>query len=106
LNTPRLLTKKLQRDREAAMSYTPPAPVTRETRPVRETHTYTAEELAEARKTGRPLPGARQPSMPPSAVNPGNDAVQRSLRTLDEINRINEMNRRLQEQQQRTQQQK
>ena len=68
--------------------------------------TYTAKELEDAQKKGL-LPKNQpftQPYQPPNTTN--NDAaVQRSLRTIEEINRINEMNRRLQEEQQRMQKQ-
>ncbi len=70
----------------------------------RQEKVYTAEEIEEARRKGQLPPTATAPNIPqPNAAH--NAAVQRSLRTLEEINRLNEMNRRLQEQQQRMQKQ-
>ena len=43
------------------------------------------------------------PGGPPPVHNTGEAAIQRQLKTLEEINRINEMNRRLMDQQQRMQ---
>ena len=65
----------------------------------RETKRYTQKELEEARKKGELPPGLRNPPYQPPVQS--QDAVQRSLRTVEEINRINEMNRRMMEQQQR-----
>lgn len=73
--------------------------------PSRTERTYTQKELEEARKKGKLPPEMRQPYMPP-ANTAANDAVQRSLRTIEEINRINEMNQRLMDQQRRLQNQK
>lgn len=67
--------------------------------PTTTTHTYTQKELEEARKSGKMAPGMPQPYTSTNAA--GDAAVQRSMRTLEEINRINEMNRRMTEQQQR-----
>ena len=47
------------------------------------------------------LPARNSAQLPVHPTNPQTDAVQRSLRTLEEIQRINENNRRLMEQQQR-----
>jgi len=58
---------------------------------------YNAEELEEARKQGKLPAGFIPPPTPPSTQP--SDTVQRTLDTLEEINRINEMNRRLMEQQ-------
>jgi len=100
-------SRKFIHDRESAMNFQPHqihTQVERESgKPV--TRTYTQKEIEDARKQGKKLPGLT--NLPPNLPNQaGQDAVQRSLRTLDEINRINEMNRRLMEQQQRNQQQR
>jgi hypothetical protein len=97
------LVRKLQKDREAVLSYIPPTrPQPVQTNPTqkRETVTYTEKDLEAMRKKGITPPGVAQPAgqMP---QNSGEAAVQRSLRTIEEVNRINEMNRRIQEQQER-----
>jgi hypothetical protein len=97
------MIKKLQKDREAALSFIPPSqprPIAMPPSQKRETVTYTQKDLEEMRKKGTVPPGVAQPpaQMP---QNTGEAAVQRSLRTIDEVNRINEMNRRIQEQQER-----
>jgi LPS O-antigen subunit length determinant protein (WzzB/FepE family) len=98
-----VLLNKFEKDRMSAMNFEPqkmtPRPNLPSNQPV--TRTYTKEEIEEARKSGKPLPGLPKNQVMPNTT--GEDAVQRSLRTLDEINRINEMNRRLLEQQQRQQ---
>lgn len=65
-----------------------------------ETKTYTAEELEEMRKQGK-LPVGYQPPTQNQMIQANEAAVQRSLKTLEEINRINQMNQQLMEQQQR-----
>jgi hypothetical protein len=98
------LVRKLQKDREAVLSYIPPdrpQPLQNSGLPKRETVTYTEKDLEEMRKKGVPAPGVKPPIGPPAAGTSGEAAVQRSLKTLEEVNRINEMNRRIQEQQER-----
>ena len=97
------LGRKFLRDRESAMNFEPRVvrQIQRQVGPQTTTRTYTAQELEEARKKGKLPTGMNQAYTPPNAS--GDAAVQRSLKTLDEINRINEMNRRLTEQQQRNQ---
>jgi hypothetical protein len=98
---------KFSHDRESAMNFQPHETRVRVERSTSQpvTHSYSAKEIEEARKSGKKLPGMN--TLPPNLPNnSGEEAVQRSLRTLDEINRINEMNRRLIEQQQRSQQQR
>lgn len=100
------LVKKLLQDREAVLSYIPPnraIPLHNSGQPQREVVTYTEKDLEEMRKKGITPPGVKQPSQ---AVTNNEAAVQRSLKTLEEVNRINEMNRRIQEQQERMQRQK
>jgi hypothetical protein len=70
-------------------------------RPVTQTRTYTREEIEKARKEGKSLPGLTQPGAVPAANTAGEAAVQRSLRTLDEINKINQLNQGLLVQKQR-----
>ncbi len=95
------LIRKYNRDVRNAMNFEPPVQrVISQTGPQTTTRTYTEKDLEEARKKGKLPPGAL-PSNPATAA--GDAAVQRSLRTLEEINRINETNRRLIEQQQRQQ---
>lgn len=96
-------TWKFFQDREAMRGYKDPlerqVERRRQEQPVTTTRTYTAKELEEARKTGK-LPKNMQTAPGPNQAAIANEAaVQRTLRTLDEINRVNEMNRRLQEQQ-------
>jgi len=96
--------RKFLADRQRMMAFSSYRPRL-ETAPrnSREVRTYTQKELDEMRKKGTLPSNLKQPYVPPAATTAGQDAVQRSLKTLDEINRINEMNRRLQEQQQRRQ---
>jgi hypothetical protein len=95
--------KKFKIDKQSAMNFEKRPVETRieTTQPV--TRTYSQKDIEEARKRGQKLPGVYTPPTLPNAA--GDAAVQQSLRTLEEINRINEMNRRLNEQQQRQQQQ-
>ncbi len=96
------LVKKIQKDREAVLSYIPPTlpqPLTTAPQSTHKTVTYTEKDLAEMRKKGITPPGVAQQQAPQQ--NTGEAAVQRSLRTIEEVNRINEMNRRIQEQQDR-----
>lgn len=101
-----LLLDRFLRDRQAVLTRhsLPPRPVY--DRPNvqngRQVKTYSAKELEEARQKGR-LPSGSQQNLPSQSNLAQQDAVQRSLRTLDEINRINQMNQRLLEQQQRIQ---
>ena len=96
--------QKVLADRQAAMNYNAPrARPPEQPGEGREVKTYTAEELEKLRKEGK-MPRELQGHTPPANPTAQSDAaVQRTLRTLDEINRINEMNRRLMEQQQRNQ---
>ena len=92
--------QRARADRQAVMAFqglpTPrPATPTTSTRTVKN---YTPEEIEEARKNGKTLPDMQNS---PAQSNAMNDAVQRNLRTLEEINRINQMNQRLMEQQDR-----
>jgi len=99
------LFAKFVRDRESAMNYTPQKRIFRRpstTAP--QVKTYTAEDLEKARKNGTLPPGMPQPGMVPPTI--GIDAVQRSLKTVQEINRINQMNQRLMEQNRRMQNQR
>lgn len=78
-----------------------PAPTSNSpTRPTRKVTYYNADELAKARREGRELP-ATAPSTPPPQPMGMDETVQRNLRTLDEINRVNQMNQRLMEQNER-----
>ena len=65
----------------------------------RTVRTMTPKQLEEARRKGT-IPQNYVPP-PPQNTTANDAAIQRTLRTIEEINRINEMNRRLQEQQQR-----
>ncbi|MCB4757317.1 MAG: hypothetical protein LHV69_09885 [Elusimicrobia bacterium] len=97
--------KKFLRDRQAVEGYGLMRRPFSQERPAagqKEVRTYTQKELEEARRKGQLPGGVRQPYLPPPTTTAGEAAVQRSLRTLEEINKINEMNRRLQEQQRRT----
>lgn len=98
------LVSKVRRDRLSVMNYAPMnhTVVRRETQTPngRDVKTYTAEELEKARKEGK-LPKGMQQIQPPSAAQANDAAVQRSLRTIEEINRVNALNQRLMEQQQR-----
>lgn len=99
-----LLTAKFLKDRNRTLSYVPPAQMGRRTPssqgPVRKV--YTQKELEAARKRGEmPRPMA-QPYIPP-AQNPNDAAIQRTMRTLEEINKVNEMNQKLMDQQRRMQ---
>ena len=67
--------------------------------PNQNSKTYTPEELEKARENGTLPPGMKQMPLPPTQLP--TDHIQRSMRTLDEINRINRMNQQLMEQQQR-----
>jgi hypothetical protein len=99
-----LVFRRIVKDRAAAMSYRehPARSVATPTSPVRTVQTYTAQDLEAARKNGKNLPAEQNPAAQPVATN---DAVQRNLQTLDEINRINQMNQRLMEQQERVRRQ-
>jgi hypothetical protein len=66
-----------------------------------EVKTYTAEELETLRKQGKSPEGMSQTFNQNQAIQANEAAVQRSLKTLEEINRINQMNQQLIEQQQR-----
>lgn len=104
-----VLVARFLKDREKALGFTQPLPLVLDQRnlPRTESKTYTAEELEKARREGKPLPGmAQQPYRPPTGTVPSDDATQRSLRTLEEINRINQLNQRLIEQNQRMQNQR
>ena len=94
--------KKFRQDRDKARSFEPRAlrPLSPAPQPQQTTHTYTREELEEARRKGVAVPGAKAPALPPPG-SPAQAAAEQSQRTVQEINRINEMNRRLMEQQQR-----
>lgn len=96
-----LLVGRFLSDRSATALYDeprPPAP--RRQAPV--TTEYTLDDLEAARKKGELPRGMVPPAQPvPPPHTSGHEAIQRSLRTVEEINRINEMNRRLMEQQQR-----
>jgi len=95
--------QKFLKDRQGTANFTPPkTTIRRQTPQGTQVQRYTPEELEKARKEGTLPPGLKQP---PPPTNHANDAVQRSLKTIQEINRINEMNRRLMEQQQRMQNQ-
>lgn len=98
-------TRKFEHDRTSAMTSPSHTFQTREesSRPQTVTRTYTQKEIEDARKNGKKLPGLAPTNLPGGQADA---AVQQSMRTLDEINRINEMNRRLIEQQQRQQQQR
>jgi len=103
------LAKKFLRDRAAAMNlaagkYT--LEKVKNPSANRQVKTYTREEIEKLRKEGKLPAGMRQALPPAQPVLPQDDAVQRSLRTIEEINRINEMNQRLLDQQQRMQKQK
>jgi hypothetical protein len=98
------LYQKLQSDREAVLSYIPPnRPVrVQDSRtPQRQTVTYTEKDLEEMRKRGLNPQNVRPFGAPPAPPPSNEAAVQRSLKTLEEVNRINEMNRRIQEQQEK-----
>jgi hypothetical protein len=101
-----LLVKRFQRDRQEALGFRPADDrhpfETGTTSDGKTTHTYTTEELEEARRTGK-LPKSADPKGVSSAEAANQAAVQRSLKTIEEINRINAMNQRLIEQQQRIQ---
>lgn len=86
--------QKFLADRNSAL-YEPGRPKPSLTR--HETRTTTT------RPHGAAQSGAPGAPPPQSAAEVGQAAIQRQLQTLDEINRINEMNRRLMEQQQRMQ---
>jgi hypothetical protein len=104
------MVKKIKRDRQTAMNYKPPVfnPVSSRTTtgPASHTKTYTKEELDEMRKKGKSPEGIKQPYTPPQPNTANDAAVQRSLRTIEEINKINDMNQRLLDQQRRMQNQK
>ncbi len=92
------LFKRLLRDRNAAMAYHE-HPIRRadtSAQGTRTVKTYDSKNLQEARKKGDAP--ANTAAIQPNTMN---DAVQRNLQTLDEINRINQMNQRLMEQQER-----
>ena len=94
------MLNKFLKDREAARHFSPRSnfrPQQIQT-PNSETREYTAEEIEKARKEAKLPPGLKLPPQPPQ-VNT-HDEVQRSLKTIQEINKINEMNRRLMQQQQ------
>lgn len=104
-----LLFKKIQRDRQAALAPTPSIPhvtITHNKNGQTETRTYNASEIKTLRREGKLPLGARQPNMPLPPNSAGEDATQRALKTLNDINRINEMNQRLMDQQERARRQK
>lgn len=67
----------------------------------REVKTYTAEELEDLRRQGKTPQGLPPQYNQTQAIQANEAAVQRSLKTLEEINRLNQMNQQLLEQQQR-----
>ncbi len=100
-----LLSRQILDDRKVAMAFQEkplelPAFGKEERLPDGRTiRTYTSKDLEEAKKRGK---GSGLDATRPDPFPTANDAaVQRSLRTIEEINRINEMNRRVAEQQQR-----
>lgn len=97
-----VLAKKFFHDRTQALLGNQP-PITRKfiNNSGTTTRTYTQKEIDEARKKGTPPVDIKQPYMPPTQT--GDEAVQRSLKTIEEINKINEMNQRLIDQQRRLQ---
>lgn len=90
-----LFVQKFLTDRQSAM-FEPEKPKPTVAR--RETRTSGPGNAATKNGT-RPAGGPP----PQTATEVGQAAIQRQLQTLDEINKINEMNRRLMEQQQRMQ---
>src|SRR4051812_35250193 len=87
------------RDRQTVMSEL--------NRPTVETRTRSGTQReTPAERARRVAQSGQQPGGGPAAAAAGEAAIQRQLKTLDEINRINEMNRRLQEQQRRMQNQR
>lgn len=93
------LLAKFLGDRQTAMSDT--RRPTREQIARRELRRRGAVDAAQAQR-----PGAAGQPVQRSPADAGQAAIQRQLRTLEEINRVNEMNRRLMEQQQRMQNQR
>jgi hypothetical protein len=98
------LTKSFLNERQSMMTN---ASLKRHIRVPQQTSTtkriYTPQELEEARKKGTLPPSAKQPYMPPNTA--GDAAIQQSLRTIEEINKINAMNQKLMDQQRRIQNQ-
>jgi hypothetical protein len=104
-----LLVEKLLRDRQSAMNFKNPKERflnDQNSLNTPQTKTYTSQELEEMRKKGQKLPGGMQQVLPQTNSAYNESASQRSLRTIDEINRINEMNQRLMDQQRRLNQQR
>ncbi|MFN0118093.1 MAG: hypothetical protein ACKVQC_07380 [Elusimicrobiota bacterium] len=102
------LFKKILKDRQLAAQFNMPISRNIPINGNRQVTTYTAEDLEKMRKEGKlPQNAVPQPYIPPNNYQSQNDAaVQRSLRTLEEINRTNELNQRLMEQQRQMQNQK
>lgn len=95
-----VLFRKFLSDREAAQGLHPAdQEVIRRVQKYRrgERKPMTGEELEQMRKRGE-SPKNANPAVPAPQPNLGADAAQRSLKTIEEINRINEMNRRLMQQ--------
>ena len=99
------LFKRFLRDRQSALNFEKQkiTILDRSAKSTRETKIYTQEELEKMKREGKLPRGVNPaPTLPPGTNAAEN--VQRTLRTVEEINRINEMNRRLMEQQQKMQQ--